>query len=132
MARISIVRPCLKECSHRASAAPFIGLFVYNLVLTSLSKLGFLNFLDEINFIRRQMRYYRLSNTAAKFGVLIFPNGCENAGQVEKCLLASPACEPFLPVGVAICAAMGLFCFSAPTKYVDVRSTPRLALTTRY
>ena len=27
---------------------------------------------------------YRLSNTAAKFGVLIFPNGYENAGRVIK------------------------------------------------
>ena len=85
MVRISIVWPCLKELTPSIAGIVY-RTFVYNSVLTNLPKIGFSqrsrrNQLGFQKFLRRQMRY-RLSNTAAKFGVLMFPNGYENAGRV--------------------------------------------------
>lgn len=55
MVNISIFRASLKECSYRVSAASFIGLMYtrYNLLLTNLPKLSFLNFLDETNSVSK-------------------------------------------------------------------------------
>ena len=42
----------------------------------------------------------RLGNTAVKFGVLVFPNGRENADTTEYCFTAGPARTAFVYIAI--------------------------------